>query len=271
MEHKQNLHTHSTFCDGVNTPREMINIAIDKGFASIGFSEHSPMYYSPSYGMSPENTQLYIEEIFRLKKEYEGKFDVFCGIEYDVYSDVDLTPYEYVIASLHYLQIDGKFVGIDRSAAEVEKVIHEYFHGDGLKYAQYYYEHLAKLPEYGKFDIIAHFDIVAKQCENTKLLNTDDKKYIGLAVEAAEALVGKIPLFEVNTGCISRGYRTTPYPTIPILKELNRLGFGAVISSDCHDGKALDCYFNESYELLKHCGFQEYYILTNTGFQPVKL
>ena len=63
--------------------------------------------------------------------------------------------------------------------------------------------------------------------------------------------MGKIPFFEVNTGAISRGYRSAPYPTVPIIKELKRLGFGVVITSDCHDRNYVDCHFNETAELLK--------------------
>ena len=37
----QNLHTHSSFCDGKNTPEEIVNYAIARGFDSIGFSSHS--------------------------------------------------------------------------------------------------------------------------------------------------------------------------------------------------------------------------------------
>ena len=37
---KRNLHTHSTFCDGKNTPEEMVRAAIAKGFDAIGFSSH---------------------------------------------------------------------------------------------------------------------------------------------------------------------------------------------------------------------------------------
>ena len=33
-----NFHTHSTFSDGKNTPEELINYAIEKGFCSLGFS-----------------------------------------------------------------------------------------------------------------------------------------------------------------------------------------------------------------------------------------
>jgi histidinol-phosphatase (PHP family) len=69
--------------------------------------------------------------------------------------------------------------------------------------------------------------------------------------EAIEALAGKIPYFEVNTGAIARGYRTTPYPMPFIIKEFQRRGFGVVLTSDCHNVAFLDCWFEEAAELLK--------------------
>ncbi len=35
-----NYHTHTTYCDGKNTPEEIVLCAIEKGFTSIGFSGH---------------------------------------------------------------------------------------------------------------------------------------------------------------------------------------------------------------------------------------
>ena len=48
MSYLQNLHTHSTYCDGKDTPEEIINAALDMGFDSVGFSSHSYMHYSPA-------------------------------------------------------------------------------------------------------------------------------------------------------------------------------------------------------------------------------
>ena len=39
----QNLHTHTTFCDGKNTPAEMAAAAFAAGLGAIGFSGHSPL------------------------------------------------------------------------------------------------------------------------------------------------------------------------------------------------------------------------------------
>lgn len=266
MKYKQNLHVHSTYCDGKDTPEEMILTAIEKGFDSIGFSGHSYMYYSPGHSMSIEGTVEYKKDITALKSRYADKIKIFLGLEMDMYSEIDQSGYDYMIGSVHYLHINGETVGFDRSQQEVQRIINTYFGGNGMAYAKMYYETLATLPRYGNYDIIGHFDLITKHSENICFFDEESKEYKRYAVEAAEALAGKIPFFEINTGAISRGYRTTPYPTVYLLKELKRLGYGAVISSDCHNRNDLDCYYKEAEELLLSCGFREQYILTDNGF-----
>lgn len=271
MKNLQNLHTHSKYCDGADTPEEMIAYAIKKGFDSIGFSGHSYMSFSPAYSMSPEGTEDYKREILALKKKYAGQIDVFLGLEFEMYSETDLSGYEYLIGSLHYFKIGDEYVGFDRKADEVLRVINEHFGGDGIAFAKKYYEKLCELPDYGKFDILGHFDLITKNIEKCHLFDIDSPEYKKAAVTAIDALSGKIPFFEVNTGAISRGYRTSPYPTLDLIKEFRSRGFGAVISSDCHNGKDLDCGFENARELLRAGGFGERYILTNDGWRAVEI
>ena len=271
MLNKQNLHTHTTYCDGKHTPEEMVLSAIDKGFDSIGFSGHSYMYFSQHISMSLEGTKEYKKEIFRLKEKYKDKINIYCGLEFEMQSKVELSGYEYLIGTVHYMPLDENPVGIDRSAEVVKGVIDTYFGGDGLAYAKEYYRLLSTLPEYGKFDIIGHFDLITKHSDTHNFFDEESKEYKTAVIDAAGSLAGKIPFFEVNTGAVARGYRKTPYPSPFILKELKRLGFGAIISSDCHDKDYLDCGFLEALELLKECGFCERYILTDSGFVAVPL
>lgn len=271
MIYLQNLHTHTTYCDGKNTPEEMILAAYEKGFQSIGFSGHSYTYYAPEPSMSPDGTERYKEEIAFLKKKYADKMDIFCGLEFDMYSGTDLSGYDYLIGSVHYLTIRDEIIGFDRSADVVRSIIEHYFGGDGMTYAKAYYKTLAQLPEYGNFDIIGHFDLITKHKEKEQFFDTDSKEYRMAALEAAEALAGKIPYFEVNTGAIARGYRSSPYPDPFLIKEMKRLGFGVILSSDCHNSAYLDCGFQMMQELLRDCGYKEHYILTKDGFVPVRL
>ena len=271
MNTLQNLHIHTTYCDGKDTPEQVICAAIEKGFGGIGFSGHSYMFYSPIHSMSLEGTEDYKKEITLLKHKYKGIIDVFLGLEFDAYSEIDLSGYDYMIGGLHYLKLGNEFVGFDRSAEVVAQVIDTHFEGNGLEFAKEYYRQLAHLPEYGKFDIIGHFDTITKNIEKVKFFDIESKEYLQCALTAMDALRGKIPFFEVNTGAIARGYRTTPYPAVNLLKEFRKMGFGAVISSDCHNAEYLDCGFELARNLLWDAGFREQYILTGSGFRAVPL
>ena len=60
-----NLHTHTTFSDGKNTPEEIVLTALEQGFCSIGFSDHAYTSYDISYCMNDEKG--YIKEVRRLE------------------------------------------------------------------------------------------------------------------------------------------------------------------------------------------------------------
>lgn len=267
----QNLHTHTCYCDGADTPEEIVITAMNKGHMSIGFSGHSYMDYSPMFKKTGDKTEVYKKNVLDLKEKYKNLIKIYLGLEVDLYSNPDMSGFDYLIGSVHYLKCGEEYIGFDRNAMVVEDIIKRYFDGNGMKYAKAYYQTLAKLPDFGKFDIIGHFDLITKHCETRNFFDTSSKEYINAACEAAEALAGKIPFFEINTGAIARGYRTSPYPSIAIIKELKRLGFGVVITSDCHDKAMLDYRFNEAAEILKICGFKEKYILSDYGFKSVGL
>ena len=46
LRYKQNLHIHTTYAGGKDTPEEMVCEAIARGVDSIGFSEHSYISFS---------------------------------------------------------------------------------------------------------------------------------------------------------------------------------------------------------------------------------
>ena len=272
MIYKQNLHTHSTFCDGKNTPEELVLEAINRGFSSIGFSEHSYMYFSNFLNqLTIEKMSAYTKKINRLKEKYQDLLDIFCGLEYELFSEVPTDGFDYMIGSVHYLKFGEEILGFDTDLERTLGYINDNFGGDGMEFSKKYFETVITLPEKHNFDIIGHFDLNTKNNELSHFVDTSSKKYLNSGFEAIHALKGKIPLFEVNTGAISRGYRTTPYPQPEFIKEFKECGFGAVITSDCHDKNFLDCHFKESLELLMSCGYKTIWILTNEGFKEVNI
>ena len=259
--YKQSLHVHSTFCDGADTPEEMIRAALEKGFDSVGFSGHSSM------ASKPGRVEAYKAEIRRLAAQYREQIPVWCGLEWDLCSDAALEGYDYLIGTVHYLRKEGRVLGFDRNWETVRALVEQEFGGDGLAFAKLYWESLATLPAHGNFDILGHADILCKHGERPDFVfDRADPRYRAMAREALRALAGKIPLFEVNTGAIARGYRTAPYPDPFLLKELRELGFGAVVSSDCHDRRFLDCGYGQAFDLLRAAGFREHYVYKEGGF-----
>ena len=267
----QNLHTHTIYCDGRDTPEEMIETALSKGFSSIGFSGHSYMWASKYFQEYGDKTVEYKKEVLRLKEKYKGIIDIFLGLEADMYSKVDLKGYDYLIGSVHYLDFKDECVSFDLGIDSIKYIIDRHFKGDGMAFAKEYYKTVSRLAEYGNYDIIGHFDLITKYQDTEMFFDTESIEYKKAYTEAIDSLSGKIPFFEVNTGAISRGYRKSPYPSLDILKEFKNRGFGAIITSDCHDRRFLDTGFDLARDMLKEAGFNSKFILTNDGFIETKL
>ena len=64
------------------------------------------------------------------------------------------------------------------------------------------------------------------------------------AERAMEKLVAAGKIFEVNTGAISRGYRTTPYPSAQWLRLLREMGGRVTVSADAHHKSGVTCAFD---------------------------
>ena len=78
------LHMHTTWSDGKNTPEEMILEAIRLGLETVGISDHSS---GDPCGMTLEQSADYRAEIAALKEKYAGQIRVLCGLERDYFTD----------------------------------------------------------------------------------------------------------------------------------------------------------------------------------------
>lgn len=269
MKYTQNLHTHTVYCDGKNTPEEIVLRAIELGFDTIGFSGHSPVPLDLDYFMQEDRIEDYKTEIYTLKEKYSDKIKVLCGIEYDMFSNTSQEGYDYIIGANHHLKIRGELIDMDQRADNLKILIDTYFNGNGIEFAKEYYKTSSMIPDLVNADFIAHIDLLTKNCEIADLFDTQSKEYKDAALEAVHTICKKINVFEVNTGAISRGYRTTPYPSPFILKEINRIGGQVIITSDCHNKDFLDNKFDYSLEYIKACGFKEVFTLSENGFTGI--
>lgn len=267
----QNLHTHSVWDDGRDTLEDMVRAALFAGLTSVGFSGHSPLSFQNDWTIAPERLADYRAEVRRLKAAYAGRIDVYCGLEWDLLSEMPSPEYDYIIGSVHHIPVEGYVINVDHSPEATWTYLGECFGGNADAAAKMYFAQYAVLAAIGDVDIIGHFDLITKFDEQYHFFRTDSAQYRAAALEALEALVKADKIFEINTGAISRGFRTTPYPSDTLLKAIRRLGGRITITSDAHSTTGIVCSFDSAEQLALACGFREVWQFNGDSFVPVGL
>ncbi len=255
------FHTHTHYCDGNDSPEDMVRAAIARGMKAIGFSGHSHMNFDQEVCMSVEGTKQYRQEILQLRDRYAGQIEIYCGIERDYYDAQaqDAKPgtdWDYIIGSVHYLECLAEdaaaYPSVDDTTQMLEDAIKDYYGGDVYALIEDYYSTVAQVVQRTGADIIGHFNLVCKfnkggdfGCKGV-YFDESDPRYRTAWQKAADQLLQEDVLFEINTGAISRGYREEPYPSLEMQQYIRERGGRFIWSSDSHSTKTL-CYgFNAS-------------------------
>lgn len=258
------FHTHTTFCDGKNTPREMVEAAYKMGFTDFGVSGHADFsMFEPGFGMNDEKLRLYTEELQNLREQYRGKMNIYIGIELDCLGPIQKA--EYSIGSTHALIKHGEYVSVDDTEEKLVRAVETLWNGDWYAFAKDYYETESKIYERTKCDFIGHFDLLTKFNEGYKHFDETKDEYLEPAIESMRKLAEQGIPFEINTGAMSRGYRSAPYPSSILLKELHTCGGRILINSDSHSVQTIGYAFKEAEELAKACGFKSVCMLKPGG------
>ena len=317
---KQNLHTHTCFCDGKNWVSEIICSALEKGFDVLGFSGHSFTYFDKSYCMLEDGTKEYISSVraaknFFLKDQDLAKsfygwnlkdtkdLRIYLGIEQDIYTEEPALRkeqgifnfgypggiFDYVIGSVHAYRLtwgeleerrgtlkglaeprqgaefsdDGAYIYVDYSPEVFSWAGDSIYKGDMMAMARDYFADESRIVRDTDCDIVGHFDLLLKFNEEGKFFDEESSLYRSLRDHALEEIFrdfrekNRMPVFEINTGAMARGYRSVPYPSLETLKVINEMGGQIVINSDCHDRNLLDYGFEEAAVHAKKAGFRE--------------
>ena len=253
----EDFHVHSTYCDGKNTLEEVVRSAIDLKMTRIGFSGHAYTAFSDVYCMSLENTLRYADDIAELKGKYADKITILCGLELDYFSDEPNIKTDYRIGSVHYIKKDGKYLEVDSSEEGFKNCVKNLFDGDYYAYAEEYYALVGDVINKTRADIVGHFDLCSKFNEGNRLFDTENPRYVAAAKAAIDKLILCGKPFEINTGAISRGYRTEAYPEMQFLKYIAEKGGRVILSSDSHSANTLCYKFSEYERIAKDMGFTD--------------
>jgi DNA polymerase (family 10) len=103
---KGDLHMHTTWSDGAQSIKEMVNAAREKGYEYIAITDHSK-YLRVAHGLDEKRLRKQREEIAKLNEAYDD-IHIFAGVEMDVlpdgkldFSDHFLKEMDFVIAAIH--------------------------------------------------------------------------------------------------------------------------------------------------------------------------
>ncbi len=241
------FHIHTTFGDGCDSAESIVKEAIKRSLKKIGFSEHSYTFFDKSYCMSEEGAQMYKAEIEMLKEFYRPDIEILCGIEQDYYSASPAESYDYIIGSVHYLRFGNDYIPVDESAEILKNAVQKYFDGDFYAACEKYYQTMSHIVQKTDADIIGHFDLITKFNEKYKFFDEKNERYVRAYNSAVDALIPFDVPFEINTGAISRGYKTVPYPSPDIMEYIHQKGGKTILSSDSHTKDTL-CFEFGKYE-----------------------
>lgn len=295
-EHKINLHTHTNFCDGKNSPEEMVLSAIEKGFTVLGFSGHSFYPLSTDVYSSfddvwhiPDGTfENYVNTIRSLAEKYSDKIKILLGFEADYLNSTkygttrpDFDAYsalkpDYLIGSVHFIATDKGLFTIDNKTDIVLKNLKELYSTkdgkiDARAVVHDYFEAERQMLKTCSFSILGHPDLIRLRNKDLHYFDENDSWYKEELKETAKAVKTAGVSVEINTGAIGRNLMPDSYPSDYFLSILHDAGVPACINSDSHAVNTLDAAYDHAILKAKNAGYKELiYPAGNTRFS-VKL
>ncbi len=277
-----NYHTHTRYSDGKMEPREHITSAIEKGFAHLGFSEHSPVSFDNNYSLKYDDAKPYFALLDSLKKEYISQIGIYKALEGEYITGISENFHklkadyglDYIIGSVHLVRPEHseELWFIDGSKQETyDGGLLQLFGNDIKKAVTTYFYQVNRMIENEKIDIIGHFDKI-KMHNRDRYFSENDGWYKSLISETLELIKSKNIIIEVNTRGLYKKRSQSTYPGADVLKEIKALKLPVMLNSDAHHPDELDGYFQPILQLLKNTGFKELTIFDDTqGFYAIDI
>ncbi|MCX7786280.1 MAG: histidinol-phosphatase [Spirochaetes bacterium] len=278
---KTNYHTHYSICDGKGEAEEYVVAALQKGFTALGFSSHAPVPFENPTNMNQEDLPKYLKTIQTLKSQYQGKLEIYLGLEIDHIHEhpepqkqlIALPELDYSIGSFHCMWSPKRkeYREIDSTPEIFRAILDEDFGGNIRQFVERYYQYLAELLETLQPTILGHFDLIKKNNPDTLYFKETEPWYQQAVRDMLPYIRKYEPIVEVNTGGIARGKTKEVYPSPWILYELRKEDIPIMINTDAHTPDLLDAFMEEASYIVKDVGYRKVWNLTSKGWiaQPL--
>lgn len=286
----QNLHTHTLFSDGSDSPERYIEAAIRQGMPSLGFSDHSPLPFKNDFALKEGRIGTYCETILSLRKQYSSgspernnypAAGIFLGLEVDFIPGMGHSfaylrenfPFDYVIGSVHLVRngtADNLWFIDGPDPATYDNGLNSLFGGDIRKGVVAYYRQINEMLSTGRLEIIGHLDKI-KMHNRGRFFDETEPWYPALVDETLQLVKETGVIVEVNTRGLYKKRSDSLFPGPAALRKIRDLEIPVIISSDAHKPSEVSMLFTETADLLSGIGFGEVMNLTHAGWKNVPL
>ncbi|MBC8320927.1 MAG: histidinol-phosphatase [Bacteroidetes bacterium] len=273
-----NFHLHSNFSDGANNPQDYADKAIELGFSSIGFTEHSPLPFDNPFSLDDNRVEDYIKTIDNLKNKYKDQVKIYRALEMDyipgISSDFNFwknkCKTDYLIGSVHLVKSPniGELWFTDGPKHETyDHGLKEYFNGDIKLAVSSYYHQLNEMIETQRFDIVGHVDKI-KMYNRDRYFREDEVWYQKLVDECLDLVVQHGLIIEVNTRGIYKKRFPGLFPDGITLQKVKNLNIPVLISSDAHQPNEINLGFKIAEARLLKMGFRDVMYFDEGNWHP---
>ena len=249
---RTNYHAHTWRCRHARgTEEEMVQRAIEQGFAEFGFSDHSPWPYPggfiSNYQMLPEQLDDYVRTVRRLREKYRGKIRLHLGLEAEYFPSMMGWMKEtvdhyglYLIMGDHFENNPGFYFGSCTTRGEMNRYLDRVT--EGLATGLYtYLAHpdlfLNSFPGFTK----DCEDVSRELCRACKAMNIPlEYNLLGESRQEGSRRAGKL------------GYTTPEFWRVAAQE-----GVSCIVGVDCHTPEALDAgQFDRAQAYLRSLGLE---------------
>src|SRR3989338_1236525 len=246
-----NNHFHSKYSkDGEGTIKDIIKKAKKYGLEVITITDHYPVQeYSkldiPEGNMEAKNVDGYLA----LKSDEIG-LRIGFEIDYAPGFNLEIPDIDYALGAVH--GVDGvcfdyneeSFINAVKKLGGVKNLYLKYF------------KLIQEMIETGKFDCVAHLDLVKKFNKDSKYFSEDEEEYKNAVLETLDLIKQKNIVMEINARGLFKPVGEQ-YPSRWIIEEAFKRGIDISIGSDSHTPKAICLGFNVVEKLLKEIGYDK--------------
>ena len=264
-----NFHTHSNYCDGKATLREMVDFAVAHGFTALGFSGHCPLPFENTYSITDH--EGYCKEVRVLKEEYKDRINIHLGLEIDYVPGMleDFSPLieqgglEYTIGSIHLIPPQGitprdgnDLWMIDGSRYQTyDEGLMRHYGGDIRRGVRAYFHNENAMLEKNRPTIVGHPDKIVMH-NRDRYFTEGEPWYRDLALETIHLIHELGLICEINTRGIYKGRHADYYPGKWLIQEMKTLKIPVIVSTDAHAPEDL-LRTEGAYDFLREINYPE--------------